>query len=196
MKRKFGLLIGLLFALGVVFTTTLYAQDSETVKVDTSYADPLFVQNPFLYTHVYSDPWAKSKLMYQDYETFNHVWDYQRKQTREMCIGLGIGAVGVAGMIYTVNMPTPVKFTNSNVWDDDAAKKRRDRRIMGTASTIVGVVGGVIFARSFRWTRRIKAEVGLQSLRLEYNLTGNRRYFNNAGSHPKKLKTLNQHWKY
>lgn len=188
--KRIGVLMSILLVLGVVFSTPLQAQSS----VDTTYTNPLFEKNPYLFVHAYSDPWAKTQLMQEDYETFNRVWDYQRKQTKEMCIGLGIGAVGIAGMVYAVNMPTPVKFSNSNIWDDDANKKRRDRRIVGASSIAVGALGAVIFARSFRWTRRIKAEVGLQSLRLEYNLTGNRRYF--KGKKSKKLKTVNHHWKY
>jgi hypothetical protein len=132
--------------------------------------------------------------MHQDFETFNRVWEYQRKQTREMCIGLGIGAIGIAGMVYSVNMPTPTRQVNNPALDPEADKARRDRRIVGASSILVGTVGAVVFARSFRWTKRMKAEIGLQSLRLEYNLNGNRRYF--KGKHPKKLKTLNHHWKY
>ena len=89
--------------LAVVFTTALHAQptDSEdVVKVDTTYQDPLFEANPHLYVHAYSNPWAKTKLMQQDFQAFNMVWDYQRKQTRQMCWGLGVGAVGIAGMVY------------------------------------------------------------------------------------------------
>ena len=113
-----------------------------------------------------------------------------------MCIGLGIGAVGIAGMVYAVNMPTPTRQVNNPALDDEADKAQRDRRIVGASSIVVGAVGAVIFARSFRWTKRIKAEVGLQSLRLEYNLTGNRRYYKKVGSHPKKLKTGKHRWTY
>jgi hypothetical protein len=194
--KKIGILIGLLLVLGVVFTTTLQAQDKmEPLGVDTTYVDPLFEANPHLFVHAYSDPWAKSKLMQQDYETFNRVWEYHRKQTTEMCIGLGIGAVGIAGMVYAVNMPTPTRQVNNPALDPAADEARRDRRIVGATSIVVGTVGAVVFARSFRWTRRMKAEIGLQSLRLEFNLNGNRNYFHGK-KRSKKLKTLNHHWKY
>jgi len=193
MKRKLGILFGMLFVLAVVFSTALQAQDVEPLGVDTTYANALFESNPHLYVHAYSDPWAKTKLMQQDYEAFNNIWEYQRKQTRQMCIGLGIGAVGVAGMIKAVNMPTPTRQVNNPALDPIADKARRDRRIWGVSSIVVGTVGAVIFADSFKWTRRLKVEAGLQSLRLEYNLTGNRRYF--KGKHPKKLKTLHHRWK-
>ena len=182
------ILIILFMLLGVGFTTQ--AQD----LVDTTYVDPIFENNPHLYSHVYSDAWAKTKLMQQDFETFNRLWDYQRKQTKEMCWGLGVGALGIAGMVYAVNMPTPVRQVNNPALDDEADKARRDRRIVGASSIVVGAVGAVIFARSFRWTKRLKAEVGLQSLRLEYNLTGNRRYY--KGKHPRKLKTHKHSWSY
>ena len=179
-------LIILFMLLGVGLTTQ--AQDLK----DTTYVDPVFENNTYLYSHVYSDPWAKSKLMQQDFETFNRVWNYQRKQTKEMCWGLGIGALGIAGMVYAVNMPTPTRQVNNPALDDQADEDRRNRRIVGASSIAVGAVGAFIFARSFRWTKRIKAEVGLQSLRLEFNLTGNRRYF--KGKHPRKLKTHKHSW--
>ena len=186
--KKFGILIMMLFVLGVVFTTTLKAQTEEAVEMDSVSIREVFAINPYLYAHAYSDPWAKSALMQKSFETFNNVWDYQRKQTKEMCWGLGIGAVGIAGMVYAVNMPIPVRQVNNPDLDEAADQAQRDRRIVGVSSIVVGTVGAVIFARSFRWTKRLKGEIGLQSLRLEYNLTGNRRYFNKTGSHPKKLK--------
>lgn len=191
MKRKLGILIGLLFVLVVVFATTGRAQDNvvePVLTVENTYEDSLFVNYPYLYHVSNFDRYGNAKQLQIDYMTFNDVWTYQRKQTREMCIGLGIGAVGIAGMVYAVNMPTPTRQVNNPALDPAADKARRDRRIVGASSIVVGTVGAIIFARSFRWTKRIKAEVGLQSLRLEYRLTGNRRYF--KGKHPKKLKNL------
>ena len=170
--------------LGVGFTTQ--AQTEDLVRGVTQ-VDSFFVARPYSYAHAYSNPWAKTKLMIQDYETFDRIWDYQRKQTKEMCWGLGIGAVGIAGMVYAVKMPTPTRQVNNPALDDEADKAQRDRRIVGASSIAIGAVGAVIFARSFRWTKRLKAEVGLQSLRLEYNLTGNRRYYKKVGKHPKKF---------
>ena len=184
-----NILLTIFLLLGVMFISQ--AQDVN----DTTNLDPIFVNNPYLYTNVYADPWAKTKLLQQDYETFNRVWDYQRKQTREMCIGLGLGAVAIGGMVYAVNMPTPTRQVNNPDLDDEADKARRDRRIVGASSIALGAISGVIFARSFRWHRRIKTEVGLQSLRLEFNLMGNRRYFDKTGKHPKKLKKLRHHWR-
>ena len=186
--KKFGILIMMLFVLGVVFTTTLKAQTEDVAVISEDSIQAIFANNPYLYAHVYSDPWAKSALMQKDFETFNNVWDYQRKQTKEMVWGLGIGGLGIAGMVYAVNMPIPVRQVNNPDMDEAADQAQRDRRIVGVSSMVVGAVGAVIFARSFRWTKRLKGEVGLQSLRLEYNLTGNRRYFRKTGSHPKKLK--------
>ena len=190
MKKIFSIIIGLLLVSGVVFNTTLQAQDSE----DRTQIDSVFVENPHLVVHAYSDPWGKTKLMQSDYETFNRLWIYQRKQTTQMCIGLGIGAIGIAGMIKTVNMPTPVRQVNNPALDPIADEARRDRRIWGVSSIVVGTVGAIIFADSFKWTKRMKAEIGLQSLRLEYNLTGNRRYF--QGEKVKKLKKLGLYPRY
>jgi hypothetical protein len=196
MKKVLFILIMLL---GVVFTTQ--AQDVEltdelesVLKVDTVRDDPMFVANPRLHFVANFDNYGNAKQLQYDYESFDRVWDYQRKQTREMCIGLGIGAVGIAGMIYAVNMPTPTRQVNNPALDPAADEARRDRRIVGVSSIVVGTIGGVIFARSFRWTKRIKAEVGLQSLRLEYRLTGNRRYF--QGKKVKKLKRLGLYPRY
>ena len=192
--KKIGILIMMLFVLGVVFTTTLKAQTEEVI-MDSVEIQSVFTENPYLYAHAYSDPWAKSALMQQDYQVFNNLWNYQRKQTKEMVWGLGIGAVGIAGMVYSVNMEIPVRQVNNPALDDAADKAQRDRRIVGASSIVIGTVGAVIFARSFRWTKRMKAEIGLQSLRLEYNLTGNRRYYKD-GKHPKKLKTGKHRWTY
>lgn len=195
--KKFGILIMMLFVLGVVNTTTLKAQDvEELVTVDTVYQDSMFVANPHLYIHAYSNPWAKTKLLQLDYQAFDNIWEYQRKQTKQMVWGLGVGSLGIAGMVYAVNMPTPVRQVNNPALDDEADKARRDRRIVGVSSIVVGAVGAYIFADSFKWTRRLKAEVGLQSLRLQYNLTGNRKYYNKVGKHPKKLKSTKYHRKH
>ena len=176
-----------MFVFGVVFTTTLKAQSvEELVTFDTTYEDSMFVANPYLYTNVYSNPWAKTKLLQLDYQAFDNVWKYQRKQTNQMIWGMGIGSIGIAGMIYTVNMPTPVRQVNNPALDDEANQKRRDRRIVGASSIVVGAIGAYVFADSFKWNRRLKAEVGLQSLRLQYNLTGNRSYYK-GGKAPKKL---------
>jgi hypothetical protein len=177
----------------MVAFATVNAQDVE-ISSSTVDLDSLFLSNPYALSHAYSDPFAKTKIMLQDYEVMNNVWDYQRKQTKQMIWGLGTGAVGIAGMVYAVNMPTPVRQVNNPALDDEADKARRDRRIVGATSIGLGAVGAYIFARSFKWTRRIKAEVGLQSLRLEFNITGNRRYFKD-GKHPKKLKRTKYHIK-
>lgn len=192
--KKMRVLLIMLLLLGVGFSTTLQAQTVKPILVDSTVANQMFIDHPYMYGNVYSDPWAKTVLLQQDYETFNRLWDYQRKQTKEMCIGLGIGALGIGGMVYAVNMPTPVRQVNNPALDDEADQARRDRRIVGVSSIAVGAIGAFIFARSFRWTKRMKAEIGLQSLRLEYNLTGNRRYYKNVGKHPKKLKNMKYKW--
>jgi len=200
MRKIFSLII---LTLGfMVAFATVNAQDVEqdvakieaALTVDTVLNDPVFEKYPYLYINVYRDPWAKTKLLQYNYDAFNNIWDYQRKQTKEMCIGLGISAVGIAGMVYSVNMPTPVRQVNNPALDDDADQARKDRRIVGISSIVIGTVGAAIFARSFRWTKRIKAEVGLQGLRLEYNLTGNRGYFKNKKA--KKLKTIGLYPRY
>ena len=191
--KKFGILIMMLFVLGVVFTTTLKAQTEEMI-LDSVKIQSVFAENPYLYVHAHSDAWAKTALMHQDYQVFNNLWNYQRKQTKEMVWGLGIGAVGIAGMVYSVNMPIPVRQVNNPALDEEADKAQRDRRIVGVSSMVVGAVGAIIFVRSFRWTKRMKAEIGLQSLRLEYNLTGGRKYYKDK--HPKKLKTGKHRWTY
>jgi len=192
MRKIFSILI---LTLGfMVAFATVNAQDTEVV-LDSASIQEVFTDNPYLYVHAYSDPWAKTALMHQDYQVYNNLWNYQRKQTKEMVIGLGIGAVGIAGMVYAVNMPTPVRQVNNPDLDEEADKAQRDRRIVGVSSMVVGAVGAVIFARSFRWTKRMKAEIGLQSLRLEYNLTGNRNYYKDK-KHSKKLKTGKHRWTY
>jgi len=170
----------------MVVSSTMNAQ---TVNVSTTIQlDSLFLSHPYATAHVYSDPHMKTRIMIENYETFNRIWDFQRKQTKEMVIGLSIGAVGVAGMIKAVNMPIPVRQVNNPELDEKADKAQRDRRIVGAASIFVGAVGAVVFVHSFRWTKRLKADIGYQSLKLEYNLTGKRNYYNKVGSHPKKLK--------
>ena len=184
-----NIFLTIVLLLGVMFTSQ--AQTTSTnVQVDS-----LFIKYPFAMPHVYSDPYAKTKLMVQDYETFDRVWDYHRKQTREMIIGAGIGSIGLAGIMYAVNMPTPTRQVGNPDLDDEANKARRDRRIVGASSTAVAVIGAVVFTRSFRWHRRIKADVGLQSLRLQYNLTGNRDYFNGKKKN-RKLKKIGLYPKY
>jgi len=192
MKKRFGVLIGLLFVLAVVFATALQAQEMEVVEpvltVDSTYTDPLFIQHPYLYHVSNFDEYGNAKQLQLDYDAFNNVWDYQKKFYRQVAIGSAVGAVAIAGMVKTVNMPTPTRQVNNPALDPKADEARRDRRIWGAASIGVGVISGIIIYDAFKWQKRIRAEVGLQSLRLEYRLTGNRRYF--KGKHPKKLKNL------
>jgi hypothetical protein len=193
MKRIFSIV---LLVLGfMVASATVNAQDVEiSSPIITISLDSLLNANPYAISHAYSDPWMKTKLMIQDYNTFNNVWEYQRKQTKEMVWGLGIGSLGIAGMVYAVNMPTPIRQVNNPALDDEADKAQRDRRIVGVSSMVLGAVGAILFVDSFKWTKRIKAEVGVQSLRLQYNLTGNRSYYKDK--HPKRLKTGKHRWTY
>ena len=188
------LVIFILIMLGVVNFTTLQAQNVEPVKMDNVKINKQFLKYPYMYANVFSDSWAKTDLLQQDYDTFNRLWEYQRKQTREMCVGLGLGVVAISGMIYAVNMPTPVRQVNNPALDDDADIARRNRRIVGGSSIALGAISVIIFAHSFRWTHRIKAEIGLQSLRLQFNLTGKRDYYNKVGSHSKKFKNMRYKW--
>ena len=187
-NRMKKVVIVVLMMLGVVNFTALQAQTTpnfSSVKIET---DSMFIKYPFLYGNVYSDPWAKTKLMMQDYQVLNRVWDYHKKQVKEMIIGGSIAALGMGGIFYAVNMPTPVRQVNNPDLDPDADQKQHDRRIVGASSTAVAVIGGFIFARAFRWHKRINAVIGLQSLRLQYNLTGNRQYWNSVGKRSKKFK--------
>jgi hypothetical protein len=178
-----------------VFTTTLKAQTIEesdviepVLTIDSTYTDPLFIQYPYL-RHVSNfDEYGNAKQLQRDYMTFDNVWDYQKKFYRQIVVGSGIGAIAIAGMVKTVNMPTPTRQVNNPALNPAADEARRDRRIWGAASIGVGIISGIIIYDAFKWQKRIHAEVGLQSARLEYRLTGNRPYF--SGKEYKKMKKL------
>ena len=192
----------ILILLSLAFTVNAMAQTQDSI-ISVNNVEPIdnivgvseivrqsiFDKYPFAYTHAFSDPFAKTKLMIENYETVNRIWQYQNRQITELIVGGTLGAIGLSGIFYSVNMPTPVRQVNNPSLDPAADKARRDRRIVGASSTVVAIIGGTILTRSFRWHHRGKAEVGLASLKLEYNLTGNRSYFN-GGKSPRKLTKL------
>jgi hypothetical protein len=193
MKKMFKLFISLV-VLMVVFIATLSAQDVDSSKVNrvTELGAPTTLFNNYPYAlnrSIGNDAFWFSKTTIESYEAIGRIEDYRRKRNTEMIIGASVGAVGLAGIFYSVNMPTPVKQVNNPALDDEANRKRRDRRIVGATSTAVAAVGAVIFARAFRWENRIKAEINLTTLRLEYKLFNRREYF--QGEKIKRLKRSN-----
>jgi hypothetical protein len=180
------LLIVIAVLMGVVNSTTLKAQvKSDTLEymvikpIDSAYVvSDIFLENPILYAHANGDEWAKTRLMYSDYQTFNNVWDYHKKFKKQFYIGAGIGGLAIASFVKTMNMPTPIRQVNNPALDPAADEAQRKRRVWGITSIVLGTTSSIIIIDSFKWQKRISAEVGLQSLRLEYNITGNRKYFN------------------
>ena len=170
----------------MVAFATVNAQEVMQVKSITTNNDSLYAKlNAQL--NMVGDA-QKNKLLIETYQTLNDFWDLQRKQTTEMIFGLGIGSFGIATFVKAVNMPIPVRQVNNPALNEKADKAQRDRRIVGATSIGVSAIGAIIFSRSFRHTKRFKADIGFQTLKLEFALTGNRSYF--QGRKNKKLKKL------
>lgn len=181
-----SILIGLIFILTASFG---YSQDV-TSDLDTvnPEVDSIFIKFPELYVHGLRGNFADTKVMYETYELNKRVWDFQAKQVKGMAIGGGVMALGAAGWWYTLGYLNPPVYQTSNVaGNQNADDAKRKQQIAGWTSTAVFAVGATIFAVSFKNHKRIRAEVGLNTMRLEYRLFGNRPYFN-GGDAPRELK--------
>ncbi|MFW5848110.1 MAG: hypothetical protein ACOCVF_04270, partial [bacterium] len=119
----------------------------------------------------------KNRLMWQADSAMIEALELQTRFERRFTTGVIVSAVGVAGIIYTLNLPTPVFQDNNPVLNEDALDKRRDRRIAGAISGLVTVVGGYLIVDSFKFNQRMEADLGLNQLKLRFFLTGKRDYF-------------------
>lgn len=174
------ILITLLFA---ITTASVFAQ-STTVQ------DSVFIKNPMLRVHAETtDPYLDTKLLYETWEMNQRLWKYQDRQVKGMVIGGTLIALGAAGIWYTLDgIDPPVYQTSNPGLNAKADDLRKQQQIWGWTSSVVLLTGTYVFTKSFINHRRVRAEVGLNTLKIEYRLFGKRRYFKKNGSHPKELK--------
>lgn len=181
-------IIGLILTLVSVLT---YAQEAKTlpeVNMGVVTVDSAFIKNPLLYTNAFTgDSFADTKLMYEMYQLTDRIYDYQNKQVKGMAIGGGLMALGGLGWAYTLYIVDPPVYQTSNQGlNQSADDAKRHQRIAGWISTAVFAAGATVFAVSFKNHHRLRAEVGLANLRLQYRLFGNREYL--QGKKLKKMK--------
>ncbi|MFW6219322.1 MAG: hypothetical protein ACOC33_00510 [bacterium] len=121
----------------------------------------------------------KNRLMWQADSAMVEALILQRKFERQLIFGSVVTAVGVAGIIYTLNMPTPVFFSQDGVPlnREEALEKRKNRRIAGAISGVVTLAGSILIVDSFKFNQRMEADLGLNQLKLRFFLTGKRDYF-------------------
>jgi hypothetical protein len=147
-----------------------------------------FEEHPELYKNVFSDKWWKTELLFEDYQLYNEIWSKHRQQNKEMIIGGSLFTVGIGALFFASEyMDIPIYQVGSQAMNDEADRDRRNRIIVGSVGGGFAAVGAVIFARAFRNHKWIKTQVGLQSLKLEYNLFGKRSYL--QGKKIEKFKT-------
>jgi hypothetical protein len=147
-----------------------------------------FEEHPELYKNVFSNKYWKTELLFENYQLMNDIWFRHHKQNVEMVIGGSIFTVGVGTLFFASEyMDIPIHQVGNQAMNDEADRDRRNRIIVGSVGGALTAAGAIIFARAFRHHKWIRAQVGLQSLKLEYNLFGKRSYL--QGEKNKKFKT-------
>lgn len=186
-------IIGLIL---ILVASLSYAQES--VVINQTFGDgpiptidSMYIKHPELFVHGLKGNFDDTRLMYETYMMNREIWHYQEKQVKGMVTGGALMLLGGIGWGYTLAMDPPVYQTSNPALNDAADDQKKKRRIMGIASTAVFAGGATVFAISFRNHQRIRAEVGLNVLKLEYNLFGKKRYFNKGQEAPRELK----HWR-
>ena len=186
-------IIGLIF---IMVSALSYAQESVVVNQNFGQGpvpavDSIYIKHPELFAHGLRGSFADTRLMYETYMMNKEVFLYQEKQVKGMVIGGTLMTLGTAGWIYTLLMDPAVYQTSNQAQNEEADAQKRKRLTAGLISTAVFTAGVTTFAISFKHHQRIRAEVGLNILKLEYNLFGKKRYFNPGQKAPRELK----HWK-
>ena len=186
-------IIGLIF---ILVASLSFAQESVVVNQNFGsgplpVVDSIYIKHPELFVHGLKGNFADTRLMYETYMMNREIWHYQEKQVKGMVTGGVLMLLGGIGWGYTLAMDPPVYQTSNPALNDAADDQKLKRQIIGWTSTAVFAGGATIFAISFRNHQRIRAEVGLNVLKLEYNLFGKKRYFNKGQKAPVELK----HWR-
>lgn len=162
--------------------------NAQTFTPPTLAEDSVFINNPELIIHGLRGNFGDTRLMFETLELNERVWEYQAKQVRGMVIG-GVGmAIAGAGWWYTLGYLDPPVYQPGNPATANADELKRKQQIWGWASTALFAASATYFAISFKNHKRLRAEVGLNNLKLRYRLFGKRDYFNEVGKHPKHMK--------
>jgi hypothetical protein len=153
------LLVSLMLVFVVVagLATTTYAQGFERLESENMVLNEILYNRYFLQR---TDTLITEGLELQD------------KFERRLLVGAGITTVGIAGIVYTLNMPTPVYQINNPALNEQADIDKRNRRIVGGISALVTTVGGIIFVDAFKFDQRAEVKFGLAKVGLTFRLTG------------------------
>lgn len=171
----------------ILLLTSVYSFGQGEKPVNPK-VDSLYLNNPRLWAHAMKGSFEDTKLMYETYELNQRVYEYQDKQVKGMVIGAGVMALGTAGWVYAAGVMDPPIYQTSNPGlNEESDKNKRNRRIVAWTSTAVFVTGATVFYLSFKNWKNLRAEVGVNQLKLEYSLFGNRRYYNGKKA-PKQLR--------
>ena len=156
--------------------------------------DSFYIKHPELLVHSYRDSQngnyniENSILLYENYVMNTEIFEHQEKQVKGMVIGGSLMALGTAGWIWTL-LEDPAVYQTSNPALNEAADKQKSKRLaIGLISTAVFVSGATVFSISFKHHKRIRAKVGLNILKLEFNLFDQKRYYNMGQKAPRELK--------
>jgi hypothetical protein len=177
-------IIGLIL---IVMSVTSYAQYAAPV-------DSFYIKHPELLVHRYRDDFNGNNnientiLLYENYVMNTEVFEHQEKQVKGMVIGGSLMVLGTAGWIWTLLEDPPVYQTSNPALKEYSDKQKNKRLAIGLISTATFVSGTTVFAISFKHHKRIRAKVGLNILKLEFNLFDQKRYYNPGQKAPKELK--------
>lgn len=125
---------------------------------------------------VVSSKFYTDRIMWEADSAMVEALYLQSRFERRFTTGVIISAVGIGGIIYTLNLPTPVFQDNNPTMNEGALVKRRNRRIAGAISGVVTAVGGILIIDSFKFNQRMEANLGLNELKLRFFLDGKRDY--------------------
>jgi hypothetical protein len=180
-------IIGLL----MMMSMTSYAQVASS---NLHSVDSLYIKHPELLVHSYRNKLnnnyniENTVLLYESYVMSTEIFELQEKQVKGMVIGGSLMALGTAGWIWTL-LEDPAVYQTSNIALNEAADKQKNKRLaIGLVSTAIFTAGITTFTISFKHHKRIRAKVGLNILKLEFNLFDQKRYYNVGQTAPRELK--------